>query len=230
MGYKGGIISGTDRSLIGTSRFTNSYGVWKLGEVYQEIQDGNWYFQPPTFDNHTTTNTATFTYPSNIASGDMLVLLSSTVGSIQGTATGFTQIVLNNSNPRFYVGYKVADGTETGTITVSNNEAGVFALFKKSSSVVTAYDTAGTEASGVLGDISVSATTTYPGLLIACIVVSNTTSTLDATDGMTEIANTGSGNAGASMLYQTSSPSTAYTKALSFTATNNTRGILFNIY
>jgi hypothetical protein len=230
MGYKGGIISGSDRSLIGTSRYTNSYGVWKLGEVYQEIKDGNWSFQPPTFSNHTTTTTSTFTYPSNIASGDMLVILSANIGENVETASGFTQIALNVSNPRFYVGYKIADGTETGTITVSGNEAGIFALFKKPSPFETYYDTAGTEASGSSGDISVSATTAYQGLLIACIVVANTTSTLDATDGMTEIANIGFSNAGASMLYQISDTATSYTKNLSFTAANNTRGILFNIY
>lgn len=229
MGYKGGIISGSDRSLIGTSRYANSYGVWKLGEVYQEIDDGNW-ISSITFSNHTTTTSATFTYPSNITAGDMLIILSANTGSNQGTASGFAQIAYNDSNPRFYVGYKIADGTETGTISVSNNEAGVFALFKKPSPFVTSYDTAGTEASGSSGDISVSATTTYQGLLIACIVVANTTSTLDATDGMTEIANTGNGGTGASMLYQISGAATSYTKNLSFTSANNTRGILFNIY
>lgn len=77
----------------------------------------------------------TGTYPTNLASGDLILLFVATDGTASATATGFTGVSQYNDNSsavRGHVLRRVSDGSETGTftITMSASEQGNWATFR----------------------------------------------------------------------------------------------------
>lgn len=238
MPYEGGIIT-TKSKIRQTITRDNGYGVWSIGEVFQKKSQNNWILGFPYYSgNYTTTNGNSFTYPSGIESGDLLVLFSGGAGSNPANAfdNGFTEIInWSSSNPRFSVYYRVADGTETGSFNANGaNEAGILTLFKKANDMIgtVQYDIAGSRSNGGSnGDVPLSMTTGEYGVAIACIAVDNNTFTLDSTDTLTLIGGISGGGVGVQMLYyETTASNTTYSFTPSFTNTNGTDGILFNIY
>lgn len=232
---KGGYI-GTFRDLA----YTEPYGVWTIGEAYREISEGKWTYLPPILGNYTTTLNSTHTYPSNNSSGDLLVVLSGNNGNNQGTASasGFTQLMYNNNNPRIYTGYKELTGVQSGTFNVNNTEAGIVALFKKQGSTSILFDVKGTEVLDtdkvISNNITLTATPSKNGILVACITMGGTRVSnpqLLNSDGMNLISLVSNNGTYVTMLYQFSNANTTYSKNISFnTSFKYMKGILFNIY
>lgn len=78
------------------------------------------------------TTTPSFNVPSGVEAGELLVLMWRAGGEINSITNqgGFTQLVLSNvdgTDDYFYVGYKVADGTEGATITQTVTQGRRFA-------------------------------------------------------------------------------------------------------
>lgn len=61
-------------------------------------------------------------YPTGLQAGDLLVIIAASNSTVTYTATGFTA-ALNGGTTMGFVASKVADGTETGSITVSCSSA-----------------------------------------------------------------------------------------------------------
>jgi hypothetical protein len=75
----------------------------------------------------------TLTYPTNVAAGDLLVLLAAMDGDPSVGATGWDVGELNTIQPiNGALGFRVADGTETGnfTLTVNFTEQGAWAVLR----------------------------------------------------------------------------------------------------
>jgi hypothetical protein len=77
--------------------------------------------------------TWTLTYPTNIVSGDLLIALVATDGTAVATATGWgTKYASSSTNASLNVLTRKADGTETGTFSLSLNasEQGNWRIFR----------------------------------------------------------------------------------------------------
>jgi hypothetical protein len=192
----------------------------------------NLLFLPNFFSfTNSTTDTDTHTYPSNITTDSILIGVTADDGNTPGTfPAGWNSIFgIIDTNPRTRIYYKNADGSETGTFTVSS-DSNVICNFKNARGidVGTAYDSGG---SGTT-TITSSVTTTKGGLLVAALIGRSDASpfTVTNTDGMTLQVNPSlSSVPEIKILIQESQANTTYNKTFTILSTN-AKGLLMNLY
>jgi hypothetical protein len=209
------------RGYIGNSQFDKGvFGIENLLFLPELVSFTN-----------STTDTDTHTYPSNITTDSILIGVTADDGSNPGNfPTGWNSIFsITDANPRTKIFYKNADGTETGTFTLTS-DSNVICNFKNARGidVGTAYDSGGSSAT----TITSSVTTTKGGLLVAALIGKGEGSafTVTNTDGMTLQVNPSlSSLPEIKILIQESSPNTTYNKTFTISSVN-AKGLLMNLY
>ena len=137
--------------------------------------------------------------PNGVVAGDVLVSCVSLNGgsvSSSGVPPGWTLLASQTalSNPKVYGYYKVATGgepTDYAWTTSSTTSGGVIARYSGAAGVDTVASSASGAAapSGTVGQVT---TTKANAMLVGCMSVNSSTTTLSSPAGMTEVAETGS--------------------------------------
>lgn len=229
---KGGYI-GVEKNLSDGNQRSQAFGVWSIGEVHRESLDQNWRFSPLELTNFTTDTGNTHTYPTNISAGDLILAVSSkkstSFGNVGTFPSGFIEIARQDGSsnpPKTVVAYKIADGTESGTFSLSS-DCNIVMLFKDIKP-----DGAGEKRSQTSSNINMTIVTKKTGLLIGIIAMDSSFTVINY-DGMTlSASNTSVSSPQIRILTQSSEKNIFYDKNITVSAspTLDSFAILLNAY